>query len=114
MKTFNRVKIAAAGLIETFIWTAQWSTCHYWQWSTGDIGNGWAAVVSDHSQTCAPPQPTRYTANAICRYWIVTAPDMYDSFADAKRAALRLAAAQKEASADPECIVRPWETAGWQ
>lgn len=76
-----------------------------WQWGADDLPNGWHPVVSDDSQVLAPKQTTSYRASACCRWWITTCNRNFDSFMDAKEAAIQLARRQLEASADPKCIV---------
>lgn len=91
--------------MSAILWEPIFCPCDDYQWATGDIGNGWSASVSDHSQSCAPRKATKYVAAAICRWWLVSYPAEFENFADAKKAAIDLALAQKTACPDASCRV---------
>ena len=92
--------------IDDYEWSVLEGTFHTWYWSTGNIGNGWSALVSDVSQMYAPKRPTEYSASACCRWWIVSHPQTFKTLREAKAAALALALRQREAGANPACRVK--------
>lgn len=86
-------------------WTVSYDPLHIWYWSTGQMANGWSALITDDSQAVAPKRPTRYSVSAVCRWWIVQYPKYLETLEEAKAAALRLVVMQKQACADPACRV---------
>lgn len=92
-------------MAEQTSWKPSYDRLGIWYWRAPALPNGWTPSVCDDSQASAPRQPTRYTASASCRWWIVSWPAYFDTLAAAKEAALKLARMQKPASADPACRV---------
>jgi hypothetical protein len=87
------------------MWQPMPASFGVWYWHTEYLVNGWCAQVVDDSQMSAPQRQTHYRANAVCRFWIVSHPQKFDTLAEAKDVALELAMAQKAASSDPLCRV---------
>lgn len=79
--------------------------CSVYFWHTETLPNGWAAGVSDHSQSYAPRRRTEYQAYTSCRWWLVQHPRTFETLAEAKDAAVLLAMSQRDACADPACRV---------
>ena len=75
-----------------------------WYWYSKTLPNGWAACVTDHSQSYAPRRATGYEISAVSRAQIISAPDSFDSFEAAKWAAIRFASEQQPALSTPSLL----------